>query len=648
MLKACISGLPISAKGILKEALDQAIGEGVYQLEDIDKNMLRTTVRLSKSNPSIVLVVLDAVATDICKDIENGLYSSDKFYTYTDDIELTKFLNTLYNLNLEIPKNDEEENSISEGERDTIADDTDRIEEYKRKLASKDFIIKNLRVQLKDMKQHLDGTFQSDINDEMLDELRDNIIKLKDDLLSAKSKISELEEENEKLKEDKSIASSKEAKNLREELATLRSNYSIQGGLLNTKDDKIKSLESRVSELHEKIERLTTDNQNLVYDKGALEKERDDLRAEISSKDRELVRYLKELALAKETQVSSSELDSLNATISSLKVEVGTLTQENTEYQKQCADKDREIAGYVERYSQLEKDLSGKDSKIEELTKRIQDDNETITKLNSDVPEMSSKLRLHDDGKDSDEIYDEYISIKKELNDIKEGVFGKVASMSLPGSAQRIRLLPPLSTIKKLNKVRFIFAGSTESRKGAYRCLYNELRNIRDKNNTFLIVDLVSETCIDYVFQIPSVVPGIDWFRKGGGIQTYLSKTDMDHVKVLTPGLRYVNDTYFLTIDWERRLLELENSGYQVFVFCGDISNLVGRIFHESFADLGLSVIYVHGNAIGARSLITNIRGISNAESSTIGYFDYNPGVKKFYDNAAKSNKCVVINVQGK
>ena len=64
---------------------------------------------------------------------------------------------------------------------------------------------------------------------------------------------------------------------------------------------------------------------------------------------------------------------------------------------------------------------------------------------------------------------------------------------------------------------------------------------------------------------------------------------------------------------------------------------------HESFADLGISNIYVHGNAIGSRTIVTNLKGISNAKASKVMYFDFNENMKRFYDMASKNNECVVL-----
>ena len=73
---------------------------------------------------------------------------------------------------------------------------------------------------------------------------------------------------------------------------------------------------------------------------------------------------------------------------------------------------------------------------------------------------------------------------------------------------------------------------------------------------------------------------------------------------------------------------------------------MVGRVLHESFSSLGKSTIYVSGNAIGARTIVTNLRGLSNGSSSKVVYFDFNESVKKFYDIVARTNDCAVVSTR--
>ena len=57
-------------------------------------------------------------------------------------------------------------------------------------------------------------------------------------------------------------------------------------------------------------------------------------------------------------------------------------------------------------------------------------------------------------------------------------------------------------------------------------------------------------------------------------------------------------------------------------------------------------MVYVHGNAIGARTIVTNLRGLSNSKDSVICYFEFNQKVERFYDIVAKEgHDCRVISL---
>ena len=217
-------------------------------------------------------------------------------------------------------------------------------------------------------------------------------------------------------------------------------------------------------------------------------------------------------------------------------------------------------------------------------------------------------------------------------------VFNSIGTFASPNGVVNTRVLGKGYTFKN---IRFAFAGSSESRKGAYKCLLDELKHKSDEK--YLVVDLVSETSIDYVFKVKRVKQGIGWFKNGGDISSYISSTELSNTDVLATGVGYVNDSYFLCIDWISRLQELENSGYNVILFCGDISNIVGRVLHESFASCGNSIIYVLGNASSSRTIVTNLRGLSNKKDSIVAYFDFNPAIQRFYEMVSESNECRVL-----
>ena len=61
-----------------------------------------------------------------------------------------------------------------------------------------------------------------------------------------------------------------------------------------------------------------------------------------------------------------------------------------------------------------------------------------------------------------------------------------------------------------------------------------------------------------------------------------------------------------------------------VYVVCGDLSNMVGRILHESFSNCGDTTIYIQGSVVGSRTIITNLKGLSKATESSIIYYEFN------------------------
>ena len=92
MLTVLSAGLPISANNILTDAMNEVF-DGAIAVQELTEDKLRSMVRLSNRSVEIVLVVLDDKSSDICKDIEGGLYKSDKYYNYTSNKELVNFLN---------------------------------------------------------------------------------------------------------------------------------------------------------------------------------------------------------------------------------------------------------------------------------------------------------------------------------------------------------------------------------------------------------------------------------------------------------------------------------------------------------------------------------------------------------------------------
>lgn len=645
------SGLPISAKEYLFEAFNQAFGKDMVQIVEVDATQLRSRVRMSSKNVADVLVVLDGVSANKCADIENGLYSSDKYHEYSTDEELVNFLNAKFELNLEIKAAGGMEIAVEKGsaEQDMI------IEKLREQVGDRDSIIASLKAQVADLKSQIeDGDFGGSEDEE---------------------KVSALE---------------KQIEVLRQENLKARSDMADTQAQLKYAEESEAKLRIVVESVSRESENLKTENNQLMADYKAVQSELSDFKIKFSNsqgtlgaKERELEELRKGSKNIKEYE---DKIASLKEEVSSIKEELESEKVRNSQYQLELDSKDEEISRLsIEAEStELEEELSKEKNEIMELQKVIVDlksklataegkvetlkdqGSAEVDKLHDENSSLKEKLNTMDQqfmqlneelikakatadmlekstSRDTDveSMYQEMNELRNQYAELSQSVFGRMQNYSSPNSSIMIDLI---KSGDRYNHLRFVFSGSTESRKGTYRSLLDEFKQFPDQK--VVIVDATCETCVDYVFEIKKVVKGLNWFVKGGGILPYLSETCLPNVKVLSPGLDYINDCYFLTVDWERRLKELDNSGYNVVVYCGDISSMVGRILHETLASRGASMVYVHGNAIGARTIVTNLRGLSNSKDSVICYFEFNQKVERFYDIVAKEgHDCRVISL---
>lgn len=656
MFKVETAGLPIPAKDIIANAIEQSFGSGVVDMEELSKDNLRHKVRLSSRDLEVVLVVLDGVSTDLCKDIENGLYSSDKFHSYSNDKDLVLFLNNKFNLNMDVPEEQEAEVSFSD---EASGVDIEVVEQYETRLKNKDMEIENLQSRIQELLQVIEEEgYATDpepqeptVSQEEYEALKKENFTLRDSLLSSenetkkkKEEISDLEARIEDLRKASSdLEKSKKSllsdyRTVNNELTELKVTYSKQSAVLRNKESELSVLRKKIStveDLERQVSFFKEEAKRLEDKTSSLSRENANLQVDLETKAREATRLASEL---KESGVTSAILEQI-------KKELQDAVAERDSLKKQLAMENSSKEGIQKELDEKIEEVTTLQGTISDLEGRLEKNDEDLTRLNAEKIKLNGELQVLKTSTNRDsnieEVSSELVSAKREIGELRSSVFYKISSFAMPRGSVPVFLTRKDATLRN---IRFVFAGSTESRKGTYKCLLDEFRKL-PQTEKILIVDVVSETSIDYVFEMNKVVTGIEWFRKGGGVQPYLSNTCLKNVRVLSPGLGYVNDSYFLTIDWESRLTELENSGYKVIIFCGDISNVVGRVLHESFADLGDSYIYVHGNAIGSRTIVTNLRGISNSGKSIVAYFDFNTKMERFYDLVNKTNECRVLSI---
>lgn len=652
------SGLPISAKEYLFEALKQAFGEGMVQIVEVNATQLRSRVRMSSKNVADVLVVLDGVSASKCADIENGLYASDKYHEYSTDEELVDFLNSKFELNIEMKNVGGMELAVETGsaEQDMI------IEKLREQVSDRDSIITALKAQVADLKEQIeDGDFGGGDDEEKVATLEKQVEVLRQENLKARNDMTDIESQL-KYAEDseanlrKVVESvSRESENLKTEKNQLLADYKAVQSELNDFKIKFSNSQGTLGAKERELEELRKGSKNVkeYEDKiASLEEEVASVREELESEKVRSSQYKLDLE-SKDEEISRL---SLEAESTELEDELAREKSEITELQKVIIDLKSKLATAEGKAESLKNQGSAEVDKLHEenrsLKEELQTTKDKITTMDQQFMQLNEELikakgtaemleKSTSRDTDVESMYQEMNELRNQFVELSQSVFGKMQNYSSPNSSMMIDLIKGGDTYKHL---RFVFSGSTESRKGTYRSLLDEFKQFPDQK--VVIVDATCETCVDYVFEIKKVVKGLSWFVKGGGILPYLSETCLPNVKVLSPGLEYLNDCYFLTVDWERRLKELDNSGYNVVVYCGDLSSMVGRILHETFASRGASMVYVHGNAIGARTIVTNLRGLSNSKDSIICYFEFNQKVERFFDIVAKEgHDCRVISL---
>lgn len=651
VLSAYCAGVSTTGIELITDAVTQVFGE--CSVDELGRDNLRYKVRLGSKDTSVVLVILDNTSMEECKDIEDGLYNSDKFYNYTDDIKLVDFLNNVFGLSLEYPEDMlsvssdvSTTNSVSFQEFED--DKANLVEMYSSQLQDKDNIIRTLNFTIKEL--------QGIISEEGYEESNKELEVVKNENLELKSRINDLLTSIESLKDtikgkEGTEASLKENirvleekvqkadslyKSVNKELSEERVTSSQKSGVIRDKEKEILKLTAQLAEtisLGKDNEVLKDTVSNLEKTVKKLQSTINNLNIDVSSKNSEIERLKSDIATT----------GRYNAQIEKYKDLLEKSESNRSDMEKKYSDLYSDYQDVVEKHNALIDDLDEYDRKYEELEEKYKESQGYLAKANSDKIAIEEKLRVLETSTDRDvnieSTMTELSELRKKYTELQMNVFNVISTKSLPHSGVKVPLIK--GVLNKFKSIRFQFSGNSESRKGTYKCMYNEFMGM--PNEKFLIIDVTSETAIDYVFQMRSIVDGMPWFATGGGVQKYISSTCLPNVKVLMPKIGYVNDSYYLTVNWEKRLQELENSGYKVVVYCGDISNLVSRVLFETFSQIGNTAVYVHGNALGSRSVIANASGLTGIKSSLIAYYDFDKNVSKFFDIMSKKCKCKII-----
>ena len=270
--------------------------------------------------------------------------------------------------------------------------------------------------------------------------------------------------------------------------------------------------------------------------------------------------------------------------------------------------------------------LNSKISETERGSSKITELIEQNLTLQKQVEELSA----------TDHSSTELVRLRCQINQLESTPLFKLKQFMTPSSALQVAL--PYVPHPSHKGIRFIYAGSDGSMKLAYEVV-RRLSGEMSTQGKVVILDLTTETYIDYILNIPRVVSASDWLLSGGDLP--LSDTRVPNVKVLTPGLQYFNDLSLLNVNWSDRWNQLLQEGYQVIVLFGVLNTAITRVLYNSFGSINKPWIVVEGLITSLRSLIIHLSGL-NAHPRVL-MKRLNPNAQAFYQHLVETTDVTQI-----
>ncbi len=395
---------------------------------------------------------------------------------------------------------------------------------------------------------------------------------------------------------------SSELKDLKESIPDPKEDSNIKE-LLIKKDNALEELNNKHIELQERVS-----NQSIL----------------ITSLEDSVEKYKAEAETVDGLNTKLTEIEELNT----------NLENKVKEYQDEIKDLNEEIGvlstpkdGFKEYEISYVEDLKQSKGYLDETIKENNTYKETIKDLNKDVISLNGQIRelqsRCNESKDTLELLQRAGKAERELETFLSSPFGEVYNASKSSGLFEIR-----KTVSKYENIKFLFTANQGYEKEFYRLILGI--SVLDKQGGYVFVDAVNSSFADYVFGIKSVVDSIEWFNSGGDVNIYLSNCQVSTFRALIPTLGYLNDGFFLTIDWEKRLEELNNIGKPILLYGGSLSSLVGKYLFSLFNSNSNDVkVFIQGSLVFARNGLIQTRGIKDIEKADICVFNINSSARK-------------------
>ena len=604
MLRVIIGGASVEEASLISSTMSKNYGDGVVEEEgySLSEPSLKVDVRMALRDLEVVAVFLGK-GYESLDSLLRG-YTSSNLYCYSSTDELKGILNENFGMDFVI-----EESSTS-----TILEPIKDPE-----LAIFEGWMASYQLSFKDIIAKFDG-----------------IRKTEGELSKANDRVSELENQ---------LSTVEIAEDISEAITVTQEGVSQDYSGLEV---QIQELTNEKERLVEELQNKVTDNNNLTYlnvvQKTRIEElenkeaELEELKIQIETqkeifngkldnlkeeKDYYLNKY-EELKNTKEANESiESSLAFKDSQIEELKIELGEANKAKDKVEEYKNDitflenqldstkadmifKDSEIETLKTDKEELQNKLNSIDfNEIEDLKTTIENlknSNKTLSEDNSKLRRDNTELnrRLLTSGSDTK------LEISSNLRKVLEGV-------SLDTKYYRIFSMPSYT-----DKLEFVFAGSHKSMSFMYKMVEGAIK-ASDENT--LVVDLSSETYLDYYFSMGKVT-NVDNYLDGTRLASNFKEMFVGSSTLKAMGTAWAwggyNNFAMYEFDWASILNEYLSLGFKVVVIGGSLGDSFSRSLLASVSGVFNPIIYTESFSLALRSTMYNLGIVGGSITSKI------------------------------
>lgn len=554
------------------ETKSQELSTKRLELDNLNVDLRTKQEELDKANGEIAQLKseIETLKNDLAEKAKS-LEEKDKEIndalelTETSDSKITELQNQINTLTQQLSE-----------QSSTISAKDSEIEDYKSKISEYQGVSEKLST-----KEAENTAYLTEIASlkESVTNLNTEILQLKSDIEAKSLEITKLETENGSIKDSSDIQSQAIDKALSEK-------QSLEDRLVEAEEAKL-NLENKVS---------------------ALEKDAAELKTAKEASDNKVTE------LQANNEKLTNQIDQLQNDLIKAKADDENVTRLETE----LLEERRKSARLTSEVEVLKKtDDSGKTSELRIEIAKLRNELAQTKEANTDAStEEISQLKndLQESRERCASLELDILAKDDQIKDMSEGVFAQMANVAMPKAVCDIALPKITGTSDKL---RCIAGGSLESSIAVYQTLRRACTI--DSSRRTLIVDLVTDSCIDREFGCKCINTFRDWLTGSASITNFIADTKYPNVKVVSTSLAYINDLFFLLVNWQKRINELSAFNADlVIINVGCLNNIVSKILFNAFSHVMKSYIIVKATPVNLRTVILNLTSFKEVSPNVV------------------------------